>query len=81
MCNSEPEHVVFQVFSDYVNIRPTHFGFALQSDELTTSWDEPQNGPATVSPTFHTHGREITKFQNVSSQKSQATQFVIDFRA
>jgi hypothetical protein len=58
-------------------------GLTLQSSKtnggLTTSLGDPKTVRATLSPTFHTHWREVMKFENVSSQESGRS-IVIDFQ-
>jgi hypothetical protein len=71
--------VVFHVHNDYVTPQAQHFRGRKTSGRLTKSWDDPKTARATVSPTFHTHRREVMKFENVSSQKSGRS-IVIDFQ-
>ncbi len=49
------------------------------SGGLTKSWNDPKTARATVSPAFHTHWREVTKFENVTSQQSGRS-IVINFQ-
>jgi hypothetical protein len=49
------------------------------SGGLTTSWDDGKAAGATISPTFHTYGVEVTQFEKVSSQKPGA-QLELTFR-
>jgi hypothetical protein len=69
---------VFHVHNDCETTGPT-LQSSKTSSGLTKFWDDSKTARATVSPTFHTHWRDVMKFENVGSQKLGRS-IVIDFQ-
>jgi hypothetical protein len=72
--------VGFHIYNDYVKQLVPIFQSTKTSGGLTKCWDDPKTARATAYPTFHTWGREDTKFEKGQPPKNQAAPLGLTFR-